>query len=168
MPRRHVYRDIRPYVCTFETCDNKMFDSRHAWFNHELETHRLQWRCPTCDHAPFTSKPRFIAHMQTHLPDLDPAQLEQLAGASRPRTQISMSECPLCDWQEQPNPGDDSRDQSNVTVQQFRRHLGRHMEQLALFALPKSLTQDVDDDAERSDGVQNAESQDVSRVARWR
>ncbi|KAF8248394.1 hypothetical protein K440DRAFT_583636, partial [Wilcoxina mikolae CBS 423.85] len=35
--KRHVFQDLRPYVCTFEGCakSNHLFDSQHEWFEHE-------------------------------------------------------------------------------------------------------------------------------------
>ena len=78
---RHVFRDLRPYVCTFPDCHvpDRRYASRHEWFDHETSTHSA----------------------------------ERLA-------------CPLCP-------------ERMKTSKQFERHLARHMEDLALFALPSSL-----------------------------
>ncbi|KAJ5116001.1 hypothetical protein N7456_000349 [Penicillium angulare] len=37
----HVYRDLRPYICTFEECKNphQQYDSLHDWIAHEVSTH---------------------------------------------------------------------------------------------------------------------------------
>lgn len=46
--RKHVLKDIRPYVCTFEDCNLKLFAERHSWFEHEMQDHRCKWRCNFC------------------------------------------------------------------------------------------------------------------------
>lgn len=49
-PRRHVFRDLCPYVCTFENCQsaNKLFSSRNEWKHHEFQVHRRQYVCQRC------------------------------------------------------------------------------------------------------------------------
>ncbi|KAH8595331.1 hypothetical protein B0O99DRAFT_672154 [Bisporella sp. PMI_857] len=34
--KEHVFRDLRPYVCTFTECSLRMFQSRNEWFAHEF------------------------------------------------------------------------------------------------------------------------------------
>jgi hypothetical protein len=76
--------------------------------------------------------------------------------SEEPVDEISASACPLCDDLETNHPGPDhptsqpsSEDnissEPSVTLRQFRRHLGRHMEQLALFALPKREVEEVNE-----------------------
>lgn len=50
MHRKHVFQDLRPYVCTFKDCAeaSKLFTSRHEWFSHEAGVHRLEWFCHVC------------------------------------------------------------------------------------------------------------------------
>ncbi|KAF3050885.1 hypothetical protein E8E11_010759 [Didymella keratinophila] len=45
--KRHVYQDLRPYCCTYEDCTtaDRLFDSRHAWFAHEIEAHYTDFQC---------------------------------------------------------------------------------------------------------------------------
>ncbi|KAL3477454.1 hypothetical protein BJX99DRAFT_226268 [Aspergillus californicus] len=40
--KRHVFRDLRPYVCTFTECQNaeKLYATRHEWLYHEMQMHR--------------------------------------------------------------------------------------------------------------------------------
>ncbi len=40
--RKHVLRDLRPYVCTFEDCELQLFPDRRTWFSHELKNHRRE------------------------------------------------------------------------------------------------------------------------------
>ncbi len=141
--RKHVFTDLRPYVCTFEECDLKLFADRHTWFNHELECHRLEWSCRFCSHPPFSSETRFSTHMRTrHTHFSSSAHLPALIRASRQSVdRISAAACPLCHWDatlRDLNTHMASEKSLVVTREQFRKHLGRHMEQLALFALPQS------------------------------
>ncbi|KAF8536959.1 hypothetical protein BDD12DRAFT_746554, partial [Trichophaea hybrida] len=41
---RHVFRDLRPFICTFENCQRSeyLFASRHEWFEHERAVHRRE------------------------------------------------------------------------------------------------------------------------------
>ncbi|KAF8053829.1 hypothetical protein FPV67DRAFT_1443106 [Lyophyllum atratum] len=49
--RRHVFEDLRPYVCTFQNCHraNHLFASRHEWYDHEGTFHRREWYCKPCN-----------------------------------------------------------------------------------------------------------------------
>ncbi len=141
--RKHIFTDLRPYVCTFEECDLKLFADRHTWFNHELECHRLEWSCRFCSHPPFSSETKFSTHMRTrHTHFSSSAHLPALIRASRQSVdRISAAACPLCHWDAKLrdlNTHMASEKTLVVTREQFRKHLGRHMEQLALFALPQS------------------------------
>lgn len=82
---RHVFKDLSPYVCVFPSCvtPNKMYDSRHGWFEHELKYH--------------------------------------LNDSISPDT--TAADCPLCT--------------TSILFARLDRHLARHLEELALFALPR-------------------------------
>lgn len=47
--RRHVLRDLRPYVCTYEDCTeaDQQYDSIKDWVSHEVNTHRDKKLQPT-------------------------------------------------------------------------------------------------------------------------
>lgn len=148
--RKHVYSDLACYVCTQDHCSHPLFESRDQWFNHELEEHRRQWVCGSCQSS-FPSIDLFKDHMGTEHPGtfLD-NQLAALATRSaRPLHRICASACPLCDYEailrRKLNP---SVDEGPITVpiRTFRNHLGRHLEQLALFVLPKQDLAEQDDD----------------------
>lgn len=129
-------------MCTFEGCDLKLFADRHTWFNHELECHRLEWCCRFCSHPPLRSETNLVTHMRhKHVQFSSPSQLPILVKASRqPVDRISATACPLCHWDatlRDYNTHISSGETLVVTVEQFRKHLGTHMEQLALFALPR-------------------------------
>ena len=130
-------------MCTFEECDLKLFEDRHSWFRHELEFHRLEWCCRFCSHPPFGSETKLSTHMRhQHVQFAARTQLPALLKASRQSTdRISPTACPLCHWDvtlKEFNTHTPSDEVLVVTPIQFRQHLGAHMEQLALFALPRS------------------------------
>ena len=71
-----------------------------------------------------------------------PAQLPVLLHACRQVVdRVPAADCLLCDWESvlrQNNTAISPHETLVVTLDQFRRHVGSHMEQLALFALPRS------------------------------
>lgn len=85
---RHIFRDIKPYVCTMSDCTtpDRLFESRREWFFHVTLKH--------------------------HVDDLT---------------------CPLCK-------------DTLTSLRQFERHVARHLEELALFALPRSEMDDESDE----------------------
>ena len=111
-----MFEDLRPYVCTFESCHrlNYLFASRHEWFDHEETYHRREWYCKQCDIVS-PSHPEFELHLQQHHPDLSGSA----DACARPI--LGLQQCPLCS--------------ATCASPRLRRHLGRHMQRLALLAL---------------------------------
>jgi hypothetical protein len=141
--KQHVYRDLHPYSCTFENCAtaDRLYDSRRAWFKHELEAHRGSWQCiKDCDKT-FVCRDDFETHVRAQHPDLSsPDILSALQITSRKAASLSTRvECPLCDEKE------------IMTLRALLRHLGKHQEQLSLFALPSNMEGS-------EDGVDESES----------
>ena len=121
----------------------KLFADRHTWFEHELTCHRLEWCCRFCSYPAFATQEKLAAHMRARHTQLSsPAQLSVLLHASKQVVdRIPAADCLLCDWESvlKQNNAPTSLDETLVvTVDQFRRHVGSHMEQLALFALPRN------------------------------
>ena len=85
---RHIFKDIKPYICTFSECNmpDRLYDSRREWYFHETTEHRR----------------------------------EDLV-------------CSLCK-------------DTLKSSKQYERHVARHLEELALFALPRIEMDDVEDD----------------------
>ena len=142
--RKHLFDDLRPYVCTFEQCDLRMFADRVSWLRHEVDTHRVEWFCSFCSHSIFNCRAHLESHMQeNHGDHFRHDQLPALIDASKRSTDgISADSCPFCfkygEKQKSMNAHLNIKELF-IDVKDFRhfyRHVGKHMEQLALFALP--------------------------------
>lgn len=143
--RKHILRDLQPYVCTFEPCSkgSKLFDSRHEWFDHELLAHRKEWVCSAGCEESFSLQTEFEDHMRnTHAKAFSEHQLVALVDmCQRPVEEDSEAQCPLCVA-------------PMGSMKQLCRHLARHLESLALFALPRSKDEDKEEAEFGSDRVQ--------------
>ncbi|KAI0548223.1 hypothetical protein F4679DRAFT_551675 [Xylaria curta] len=125
--KRHVFRDLRPYVCTFEHCQNagKLFSSRHEWKNHEFQIHRREYVCQRCQNR-HASRKEMLMHLQEHY------------GDSIPLAQISII-VDICDRQVDPS---HNHIEScimcgeEVLMPAWHDHVATHMEDLSLFVLP--------------------------------
>ena len=143
--KKHVYQDLRPYMCTFKECDMKLFPDRRSWTEHEFHTHRLHWQCSFCTRAPFSDSKSLQSHLVKHHATSASAEaLQTIAQAgARPQDKLSPQDCLFCgdEWHQSlraANPALSSSGQELVvTPAQFSKHVGAHMEQLALFAIPR-------------------------------
>jgi hypothetical protein len=135
-----------------------MFRSRNQWFAHELQCHRREWVCQFCQHDAFPTAEMFTKHIiSTHPAALAHSKIEaMILQSEEPLTRIPPDACPLCnEWEAvlRDLKQDSKRlllNDGNIvepygTIKQFRRHLGRHLEQLALFALPLEESDGLDD-----------------------
>ncbi|KAF8252527.1 hypothetical protein K440DRAFT_536018, partial [Wilcoxina mikolae CBS 423.85] len=119
----HVTRDLRPYICTFSNCSrpNHLFGSRQEWFLHEVEHHRREWFCKLCSEA-FPSRSGFEQHIDSRHPGLVAVdQRDSLIDRCRRPIERAQS-CALCG--------------EELPLLRLRRHLGKHLLQVALFVLP--------------------------------
>ncbi|KAH7393830.1 hypothetical protein DE146DRAFT_107911 [Phaeosphaeria sp. MPI-PUGE-AT-0046c] len=145
--KQHVFSDLRTYVCTFPSCDSSYFNDMNDWFRHELQCHRIEYRCHLCNDKRFELGERYIAHVQKEHPEIRDGSEEQqvLDMARRPLGQIRAQDCPCCsEWVdrlvEREGCAIQTSDSLNHTIlvdpAVFKRHLASHLEQLALFAIP--------------------------------
>ena len=141
--KRHVFQDLRPYVCTYEECRNQdaMFASRREWFEHEMNIHCVNYLCtPPCQET-FDTYSAFYWHLkQSHSESLSDEQIELMASMRKVNAfpQSGMS-CCLC--------------QTHCsTSKQLEKHLGGDLEQIALFTLPFMEGSGNIDDDDNSDG----------------
>jgi hypothetical protein len=150
---KHVFRDIKPYMCSFADCKapDTMFESRSAWFTHELQDHRLWFECLDGCNRPFDSDQSFRQHLlDAHLHMANEHRVRDvMRSCERPAKMESKADCPLCGM-------------SLQSLVQLRRHVGKHHEELALFALPSSMRDDQD---EADDGNNNSDTTSVHHTS---
>ena len=129
--KKHVLHDLQPYVCTFSGCslEDHFFPSRNAWYLHETQEHRCVWHCNVEGHGIYKTQELFMDHMlQSHATKLSREQMANLAPMFRRSDRSSAGKCNLC----------------------FRKskslcdHVARHLERIALFALPRLSDDDAD------------------------
>ncbi|RDL42221.1 uncharacterized protein BP5553_02200 [Venustampulla echinocandica] len=172
--RKHVLSDLKPYVCTFEACELKMFADPHTWFLHELQDHRKEWKCYFCSHSSFTSSGDYKSHLKhRHSSSFFEDQIPVLLGMSqRPAITASPADCPFCDdWEtrlRKINLHIPASETLVVTSNQFKHHVGAHMEQLALFAIPRGYTEEGSADSNIAEArVDSEKSSLIDNVHQW-
>lgn len=130
-----MYRDLHPYCCTFEHCAtaDRLYESRHEWFQHELEVHRSSWECIEGCWKVFDDLADFELHIKQDHPSLE-AMASAIKKSSASPAQLSKEvNCVLC--------------QKVSSLSGLQKHLASHQQQLALFALPPNLDEtEADDD----------------------
>lgn len=118
------------------------------WYAHELQLHRREWFCASCE-VTF----RKAEHLSSHLRIAHPLLFEDescldvssvILGCER--TRRGAQTCPLCT--------------EELNTEKFHLHLAYHLQQLALFTLPRARAVDSDtiapsDEAETSNAPSN-------------
>ena len=152
--RRHVFADLQPYICTFEQCEKKLvkFPTREMWAEHEFSEHRVlrSWCCPECTEG-FSAVYDLGNHLKSHhSQSVTSAQLPIVLAAAETKTilPIETQDCPLC----KVVPGKSQR--------YFVKHLGRHLEAIALATLPR----EADEDSELESVASSGEIQSLKRA----
>jgi hypothetical protein len=116
---KHIFKDLVPYVCVFTNCESPhmMYESRHQWFTHEINSHLLRG---------MSLEPSWTGLLPkaSDLPDLD---------------------CPLCCQRSMPGT-------------RIERHIARHLEDVALFALPRDAWDTVDETSRDDQGASDVTS----------
>jgi hypothetical protein len=143
--RMHVFTDLRPYMCTYLPCDEGLnaFPTRKMWAKHEFGNHRnsKHWVCYQC-RLQFESP----SEWENHVKDVhgivfsitQRASAISMAEASKAQA-MEIQKCPLC------------LKQGMKTQREFTTHVGKHMEAIALAALPR----DADTDSEGGSTTSN-------------
>lgn len=123
-----------------------MFLDSHSWIEHEFESHRQEWCCHFC--ADFSlSENAFKDHLASvHALKATSQQISILCRAAhRSKQEIGAIKCPVCDeWEKnlhEINPHIPEGHSVPVSREHYRKHVGRHMEQLALFAIPPHMNE---------------------------
>ena len=141
----HFFADLKPYICTFADCEDELaqFPSRAAWAEHEFSQHRItrSWSCPECPQA-FNIFPRWQSHIQERhclfFSDRNLNTANDMAYKTE-ATRIEDYECPLC------------RIVLGKPRRAFVKHVGRHMEEIALTALPRHDEEDSEEGSVSTD-----------------
>ena len=127
----HVFRDLKPYICTFPECSLELvqFSTRAQWADHEFSCHRFveDWCCPLCSTRHIHDR----RDCEQHLEHSHGILHEELAyWVNRARTKrariMNTEECLLC------------RTFPTESRQAFIKHCCRHMEEIALMAMPQT------------------------------
>lgn len=140
--RKHVFTDLKPYVCLFEKCELKLFADRRQWLSHELKDHRREWICYFCSRKPFSSTAQYQQHLAKHHPKSYIAnQLPALYDMSQHgAASMSASACPFCkSWEtrlREINPQIPLSDDLVVTPSQFFAHVSWSQVDLLSLLLP--------------------------------
>lgn len=146
--KRHVYADLRPYVCLSDDCQTPEteFDRRRDWMQHELQNHWKTYTCPFgCpDDSRYPSATALRGHLNNkHKSNMSSGQLDALIDLSaQPLKTEDGIDCRLCG-------------KTLFSIPTYGRHVGRHQEQISLFALPSLAHADGD---ERIDGEESTGS----------
>ena len=123
--RKHVFRDLQPYICTHLDCPKpeKLYDSEHEWYEHELQHHRREWFCNDCSQV-FLEPALFERHLKECHEVLFMAMESNVRTVTDrcERAKSSEEPCTLC--------GED------IIAANVRKHLAHHLQELALFTLP--------------------------------
>ena len=105
-----------------------MFEGRAEWFRHETQIHRREWCCNVIGHSAFQDKERFREHIEEHHQELTSSrQLSSVFDFFERAMESTLASCSLCF----------AEGSSNLSAKRLEKHLARHMEALALFALPR-------------------------------
>ncbi|KAK0657036.1 hypothetical protein B0T16DRAFT_366818 [Cercophora newfieldiana] len=151
--RKHIYSDLQPYICLEKNCitPGQQFSRRHHWMNHTRTQHWVTYLCLLgCESRSFDLPSEYRTHISKEHPgsileaDMDTA----IKLSAQPRNIMNNrgSRCPLCD----------DKELVLRSEKQYQRHVGRHQEQLSLFALPQN---SPDSDGESEDGSESDDHQ---------
>ncbi|KAF7553521.1 hypothetical protein G7Z17_g3535 [Cylindrodendrum hubeiense] len=149
--KRHIFGDLRPYTCLFSGCveSNKDFDRRHHWQLHVSQYHLRSWFCPFKCEGTFPSTLDLKQHMsQIHLSNAPEEQLDAIINlGEKSASKDDTNQCPLCAC-------------TMLGLKPYVKHVGRHLEQLALYALSGFGHGDLEEDGQSDE--QNSAASEVS------
>ncbi|WKT46770.1 hypothetical protein QSH57_011644 [Fusarium oxysporum f. sp. vasinfectum] len=126
--KKHVFSDLFPYICVEPGCPapDQDFQRRHQWADHVKKHHWKTWTCKLGCTKSFGSSQDMKRHLTQKHPSM--AELTHLDSlltmCETPKSENEPTGCPLCN-------------ERQSSFKQYQRHVGRHQEDLALFALPK-------------------------------
>ncbi|KAM5342085.1 hypothetical protein ACJ41O_015116 [Fusarium nematophilum] len=158
--KKHVFRDLRPYVCLSQACPtpDHLYLRRSDWATHMKREHWKAWYCPFGCPEEFDSAKGFQNHIKTaHKHDVSPENIHMLENlSSRPDGAKAGGQCPLC------------CDLLVGSEKHYEKHVGQHLEDLALFTLPdigEDGSEDDEEDEEKEEEDVDEEDEDEHRHA---
>ncbi|KAJ9422957.1 hypothetical protein FOXG_05745 [Fusarium oxysporum f. sp. lycopersici 4287] len=151
--KKHVFSDLFPYICVELGCPapDQDFQRRHQWADHVKKHHWKTWACKLgCDKT-FDSSQDIKRHLEhKHSETAEMTHLDSLLTiCERPKSENEPADCPLCG-------------ERQSSFKQYQRHVGRHQEDLALFALPH-LPGEEDEKNDES-GFESEEQEELESV----
>ncbi|KAB8300074.1 hypothetical protein EYC80_000307 [Monilinia laxa] len=163
--KRHILRDIEPYVCLFDGCDKSTgcFVTVDDWVNHMQWQHAVVWCCQIAGHEAnvYYSEEDFRQHLrQEHRNAFAESQLSTIVkkGAqATPDLFISLAitmngdesepgkagACPLCPFSLDLSENSSKTNKLEVSIasnpvsKKLCDHIAAHMEAIALLSLPE-------------------------------
>ncbi|KAF8417841.1 hypothetical protein EV426DRAFT_352449 [Tirmania nivea] len=119
---RHIFKDLKPYICTFEDCamPERLFCTRQAWYEHEIKYHRKHWLCRMCSIS-FNEGRLLEEHLRAYHHTANDIAHVFIEHCEIPVGTAQI--CPLCP--------------TVHSLVKLRSHLAYHLQELALFALPR-------------------------------
>lgn len=125
--------------------------------------HRREWFCPHCNlvyHDKLKARMHIIQHYDNsdghHQADL------LLQTSSRLPEYLSADDCPFCDWSATLRKRNIASKEFDLKVpsRRFMKHLGRHLEEIALFVVPQPEEDQFDSDNVGSNAVHAAQGEE--------
>ena len=116
--------DLQPYVCTHQNCDlgDQFFSNRDEWYEHDSQYHRITWFCNTENHPDYDNQRDFINHMRKdHDTMFDESRFVKVQAMFQQPSRRADGTCNLCMRE----------------CRKLKYHVSRHLQQMALFALPR-------------------------------
>jgi hypothetical protein len=163
-----VFADLEPYICTFSDCRGGIttFSSQNSWADHEFEVHRKirRWECLYCLKKSFPTANLLREHIEfSHMgtgkwvrtsegwgragvewgrTGVDSAQ-QEFSPYGAPVSMLPSAEeleCPFC------------LTFLADSIPKFVAHVGRHMQEIAIAAIPFSAHDDSDKNLQTQQG----------------
>ncbi|KAF9774219.1 hypothetical protein IL306_007815 [Fusarium sp. DS 682] len=93
--KKHVLRDLAPYICTFKHCTSQGYHTLPDWVEHE-SSHWVTWQCGHCDLV-LDDATEWAEHVECqHAPQL--AEARRQSGQAHIQVEMPDAECPFCEW----------------------------------------------------------------------
>jgi hypothetical protein len=125
--RKHVYGDLRPYLCLIEDCplQDHLYPTRHEWLQHESNYHWKTWKCCfDCGIDNFQARAELESHLNAfHSAEVFGNRLETIVSLCEQNIESERQRhCPLC-----------YESMGSQTL--YAKHVGWHSRELALFVV---------------------------------